>query len=220
MIEGRQWEIIRILAQGNKTPTEIAKIMNISLPGLHSHLVELERAGMIKKADATKGKTRPYTTYTIGQGFVYFAKAMKGSAEQGFIEADENVRAQISIWAIPQKEYHYYIESFWWQLQEYLEDIDAMAVFGSVAKGNARENSDIDVLLLVKKDVKKFEKMFGAIAVGKKGEKAIVMAQVFETNDFKNSLKKGSKFADEVIKSRKTIYDPNELLSGLIQSSA
>lgn len=220
MIKGKQWEIIKILTAGNKTPTDIAKIMKISLPGLHKHLMDLERAGMIQKADATKGKTRPYTTYTIGKGFVYFTKAIGGIAEQGLIEADENVKAQLGIWAIPQKEYHYYIESFWWQAQEFIEDIDAIAVFGSVAKGNARENSDIDVLLLVKKDVKKFEKMFGAIAVGKKGKKAMVMAQVFEINDFNNSLRKGSKFAKEVISNHKTIYDPNEILSGLTQSSA
>ncbi|MFH1066242.1 MAG: nucleotidyltransferase domain-containing protein [Nanoarchaeota archaeon] len=218
MIEGRQWEIIKILAEGDKSPTEIAKIMKISLPGLHKHLMDLERTGLIKKADATKGKTRPYTTYTIGHGFVYFAKAMKGNAEQGFIEADENVKAHLGIWAISQKEYHYYIESLWWQLQEFIGDIDAIAIFGSVAKGNAGEGSDIDVLLLVKKDVKKFEKLFGTIAVGKKGKKIIIMAQVFETNDFKNSLKKGSKFAEEVIKNHKAIYDPDEIL--LTQSSA
>lgn len=220
MIEGRQWEIIRILAKGNKTPTEIARIMNISLPGLHKHLAELERKGMIKKADAIKGKTRPYTAYSIGKGFVYFAQAMKGNAEQGFIEADENVKAQLGIWAIPQKEYHYYIEALWRQLQEFIEDIDAIAIFGSVAKGNAREGSDIDALLLVKKDVNKFERKFGTIAVGKKGGKAMVMAQVFETNDFKNSLKKGSKFAEEVIKSHKVIYDPDEILFSLAQPSA
>ena len=182
--------------------------------------MELERAGMIKKGNSTKGKTRPYTTYTIGTGFLYFAKAMKGNAEQGFIEADENVKAQLSIWAIPQKEYHYYLESFWWQMQEFIEDIDVIAIFGSVAKGNAREGSDIDILLLVKKEVKKFENRFGTIAVGKKGKKAMVMAQVFETNDFKNSLEEGSKFAEEVIKSHKGIYDPNEILPGLTQSSA
>lgn len=220
MFEGRQWEIISILSKGDRTPTEIAKLMKISHPGLHRHLAELERKGMIKKADETKGKTRPYKTYSIGSGFVYFAKAIKGSTEQGFIEADDYVKAQFNIWAIPQKEYHYYIESVWWQLQEFIDDIDAIAVFGSVAKGNARENSDIDVILLVKKDVNKFEKMFGTIAVGKKGKKIIIMAQVFETNDFKNSLKKGSKFAEEVIKNHKTIYDPNEIFSEVTQSSA
>ncbi|MDI6737159.1 MAG: ArsR family transcriptional regulator [Nanoarchaeota archaeon] len=158
MIEGKQWEIIRILAQGNKTPTEIAKILKISLPGLHRHLAGLEREGRIKRADATKGKTRPYTTYTIGNGFIYFAK------------------------------------------------------------GNAREGSDIDILLLVKKDVKKFEKMFGSVAVGKKGKKAMVMAQVFETSDFKNSLKKGSRLAEEIMKCHKAVYDPAGIL--LTQSSA
>ncbi len=215
MITGKRWEIIRILSEGDRTPTEMAKMLKISLPALHKHLVSMESEGLIRKEGIIKGKTRPYATYTLGNGFVYFAKAVKGGAEQGIIEADDDVKLRLNIWSIPQKEYHAYIEAFWWKIQEDISDIDAVAVFGSVAKGNAREGSDIDVILLAKSGAKKLEKKFSATAVGKQGKKAVVMAQVFETEDFRNSLAKCSKFAEEVMKGNKVIYDPLNVFYGL-----
>lgn len=210
-MKGKKWEVIKLLAKGNKTPTELAKLLKISMPSLHKHLIQLEQEKMIAKIGEKKGKTRPYAEYSLGQGFVYFIKALPGEAEQKFLTIDENLKLHLRIWSVPQRRYHYYIESFWWKLQDYLEDIEAVMVYGSVAQGTAKEDSDIDVLLLVKNDVKKYEKLFGAKVIGPKGRGEMVMAQVFETKDFENSLKKGSKFAKEALKNIKVIYDPNKL---------
>lgn len=41
------------------------------------------------------------------------------------------------------------------------------------------------------------------------------MAQVFEVKDFENSLKKGSKFAQEALKGIKVIYDQENTIEKL-----
>lgn len=215
MFEGNQWKIIELLAEGKKTPTELAKLLKISLPSLHKHLTYLEKEKMIVKTEGKKGKTRPYTEYSLGQGFVYFIKALPGEAEQKFLTIDENLKLHLRIWAIPQRKYHYYIESLWWELQDHLENISSVGVYGSVARGDAKEGSDIDVLLLVKKDEKKYEQLFGTKLIGPKGKGEMIMTQVFEVKDFENSLKKGSKFAQEALKDIKMIYDQENTVEKL-----
>lgn len=215
MIAGNRWRIIQLLSEGKKTPTELATLLKISLPSLHEHLTYLEKENMIMRTEGKKGKTRPYTEYSLGQGFVYFIKAMPGEAEQKFMAIDEDLKLHLRVWSIPQKGYHHCIEAFWWELQGHLDSISSMGVYGSVARGDAKEGSDIDILLLVKKDVKKYEKLFGAKLIGPKGKGEMVMAQVFEAKDFENSLKKGSKFAQEVLKEIRIIYDQENIIEKL-----
>lgn len=209
-LNATKWRIIEELSKGNKTPTELAKKLKISLPSIHAQLTGLEKEKIIKKVGKIKGKTRPYAEYSIEEGFVYFIKALPSETEQKFLAVDENLRLHLRIWSVPQKEYHYYIERFWWQIQDYLKDIDAIVVYGSVATGDAREGSDIDILMLVKKNIKKYEKMFSAKMIGTRGKRKMVMCQIFGTDDFENSFKKGSDFAQEVVKNNIVIYDPDK----------
>jgi len=215
MLEGNRWKIIELLSEGKKTQTELASLLKISMPSLHKHITYLENEKMIIKSGEKKGKTRPYAEYSLDQGFVYFIKALPGEAEQKFLKIDENLKLHLRIWSIPQEKYHYYIERFWWGLQDHLENINSIGVYGSVARGDAKEGSDIDILMLVKKDMKKYEKLFGTKLIGPKGKGEMIMAQVFELKDFENSLKKGSKFAQEAIKDIKVIYDQENVIERL-----
>lgn len=203
-INQTQWKIIEELAKGNKTPTELAAALRIKPPSIHLQLKQLEQNKLIQTAGQKKGKTRPYCEYSIGKGFIYFAKALPNETEQKFMKITPLVKLHLQIWAIPQQEYHEYAELLWWRMQKQIQDIDAIIVYGSVANGQAREGSDIDVLLLVNKNQKKYEEKYRALMIKDK----IIMAQVFETDDFANSLKRGSKFAEQVIKNCVIIYDP------------
>lgn len=201
------WEILNELSKGNKTLTELAKHLKITLPSVHAQIKELEREKLVKKVGERRGKTRPYAEYSIGKGFVYFIKVLPNETEQRFLEVDQDLKVHLRIWSVPQTEYHQYIEKFWWQIQNHLEDIDSIIVYGSVARGDARGGSDIDILILAKKNVKKYEKKFSVLRIRSKDKHKIIMTQVFRTEDFENSLKKGSDFATEVLKSSIVIYD-------------
>lgn len=220
-----KWSIVKELSKGNKTPTELAKKLKMTLPSIHAQLKGLEQERLIKKVGEVKGKTRPYAEYSIGEGFVYFIKALPNETEQKFLEVDDDLKIHLNVWSIPQREYHIYVERFlfvllggemWHSLEnKYWENVDAIVVYGSVASGKAEEGSDIDILLLVKKNVEKYEKEFGAVRIEVKGKGKTIMTQVFRTDDFENSLKKGSDFAIEVIKNNVVIYDPDKKFTKL-----
>jgi len=202
-----KWKIIEELSKKNLTPTELSKKLGITLPSLHTQLKELEQKELIKKSGEIKGKTRPYAEYSLGEGFLYFIKVLPNEVEKKLIQIDNNVKLHLRIWSIPQKQYHYYIESIWWKLQDYIDEIDSIILYGSVASGQAKEGSDIDILLLVKKNPEKYEKLFGAKLIGKKEKRKMLMIQAFETKDFSEALKKSSDFAKEIIKNNIILYD-------------
>ena len=146
-----RWRILKLLAENNKTQTELADSLNISMPSVYSQLKYLEEHKLVYREKERKGKTRPFTEYSLGRGFVYFIEAVPNEAKKVYLEVDENIKRHLRIWSVPQKEFHYPIEKFWWDAENYIDDIEFIAVYGSIAKGNAREDSDIDVLIIVKK---------------------------------------------------------------------
>lgn len=214
-LSGTRWRIVRELSKGDLTPTKLAKRLKISLPSIYAQLKQLERENLVKRVEDSKGKTRPYTTYGLGEGFLYFIEAFPGEARKRILRADEDVMVQLRIWSIPQQEYHYYVECFWWELQKHLADIESVVVYGSVARGDTRKGSDIDILLLVNKGVKKYGDKFGAGMVGTREKSKVFMCQVFEAEDFGKSLQLGSQFAAEVVKDGIAIHDPKKYFSRL-----
>lgn len=215
-----KWKIIKELLKGNKTPTKISKKLGMSLPAIHRELTDLEREGIIKKEGKIKGKTRPFFEYSLKE-FIHFIKAFDGEAEEKFLPIDENFKLHFRIWTISQQEFHYYIENFWWSLRNLddFKNIMAVGIFGSVARGDARKNSDIDVLILTKNGTRlpiNEEEAFSALIVSKgKTEAKTVMSKIFEHKDFEISLIKGSRFAKEIIKDIIIIYDPENFLEKL-----
>jgi len=203
LLSKTKWRIIEGLSKGDKSPVELARAMKMSVPTIYLQLVELERMGLISKSDLKNGKTRPFQQYSIGEGFLFFIKAMPNETLNKLIKIDENIKLHFRVWSIPQQEFHQPVEEFYWRLKPKLRKIDTIAVFGSVARGDANEESDIDILLLCDNEFKISPEMVD----GK-----VFTPQVFLTEDFKRSLKEGSKFANEIIKDMIIIYDKKGVL--------
>lgn len=206
MLSQTEWKVVKQLVKKEGSPTELAKKLNFSIQNVDSLLKKLEQKKLVIKK-IKKGKTRPFTVYSLGKGFVYFIEAVPGKAERKFLEVDNNLKIHLNTWSIPQKEFHYYLEDFWWGIKKYWNKIESLVVFGSVAKGEAREGSDIDILILTKREEKGLEKKTKAFLAGTKEENKIVMAQVFTFEEFKKKLEEGSKFAKEILKDGLVIYD-------------
>lgn len=203
LLSKTKWRIIEELSKGDKSPTDLARIMRVSIPSVYLQLVELERMELVKKIGGKSGKTRPYQQYSLGEGFLFFVKAMPNETVMRRIEMNDNIKLHFRIWSLPQQEFHEPVENFLWQLKPKLSNIDSIAVFGSVARGDAKEDSDVDVLILCKKDMK-----IDASMINRK----MFVPQVFVTEDFENSIKRGSKFADEVLRNVIIIYDKEDIL--------
>lgn len=212
-----KWRILELLArEGDRTPTQLAKELSKSMVTVFLQLGGLERAGLVRKVDGGEaGRTRPYTKYSIGKGFVSLASALPGQAGWEILDADENVKTHLRIWSLKNKEYCYYVERFWWLLQDHLDKIDAVAVYGSVARGEAGKESDIDVLIMTDSGAELEKRLASVIVKRPGGGSKLVLCEFYDAEDLKKSLDKGSRFLKEVLADMVIIYDRLGVLEGL-----
>ena len=91
--------------------------------------------------------------------------------------------------------------------RKYEDKIDSIILFGSVARGEAKEDSDIDILVVVKKkNVKDMKEIYG-IAFEVSMEYLLdVSPKVYGMNEISNSLKIGVPFIKEVLKEGVSVY--------------
>ena len=92
-------------------------------------------------------------------------------------------------------------------LRRYEDNIDSIILFGSVARGEAKEDSDIDILVVIKKkNVKDMKEIYG-IAFEVSMEYLLdVSPKVYGMNEISNSLKIGVPFIKEVLKEGVSVY--------------
>lgn len=211
LLSGTRLRVLQLLSDGPMTPSELSKLLDRSLPTTTRHLAYLENFELVKRVGEERGRTRPFVKYALNES-VIFVKVMEGDVGIFSLPLDEYVKMQLRIWSIPQKRFHYYVERFIWHVQDLIPNIDAIAVYGSVARGDAREGSDIDMLILASDEVAGIRKKCEAMVIEKPGDEAkMVMAQVFSPTEFEKALRSGSEFA-EVIEGMLPIYDANGVL--------
>jgi DNA-binding transcriptional ArsR family regulator len=210
--------VLELLAEKPRTPSELSKLLKKSLPTITRHLAYLENFELVKKVGEEKGKTRPYVRYALKETAILI-KVMENDVGIINLTLDEYAKMQLRIWSIPQRKFHYYVERFIWQVQDLIPKMAAIGVYGSVAKGDARDDSDIDILILATDEVEMIKKKCETMVIKKPNEEAkMVMAQVFRPSEFQKALRSGSGFAKEVIEGMLPIYDPNRILAKLEMS--
>lgn len=210
MLSETEWKVVELLAIGAFSPTEIARALKTSIQNANTILIKLEQKKLAART-LKSGKTRPFTQYSLGKGFVYFAQALPGRAERKFMEVDENIKIHLAIWSLPQHEFHYFLEDFWWGIKKHWSKIKCLVVFGSVARGDARRDSDIDILIIPNREEKVLEKRLRAYLAGSKENNKIITCQVFSLPEVKDKLSRGDKLIKEILKEGKAIYDPQDV---------
>jgi predicted nucleotidyltransferase len=128
-------------------------------------------------------------------------------------------RVTLNIWAIPQEAFQPAIEAFWSALRfdddgRYFEDVVAVALYGSVARGHADRDSDIDVLVLTDSESSRaaVSERFGSMRLDVGPRSTIVSAEVFTTNEYRDAIERGSHFLERVRDEQHVIYDPEGVL--------
>jgi predicted nucleotidyltransferase/biotin operon repressor len=221
-ISKTKWKIIDLLSREIKTQAELARELKISLAAISKEIKELLALGLIREVEKRQAKTKPYKCYRLNE-FLYFVGATKEEGiDSKFLAIDDYLRVHLNIWKIPQKEFHYFIENFFFtnicNNKEIFANIESFAVFGSVAKGTATEGSDIDVLIITNDAKQMLNRLGGeSFLVENNFEKKtkIIMLQIFEKDEFLESYKKGSKFVKEILSNMIIVYDKRNFLTNL-----
>jgi predicted nucleotidyltransferase len=205
-------EVLERLTQRDWTPTDLADELDKSTEAVYNHLYELAERGVLTRKQVA-AKTRPKTEYSIGDGFVQYLAVLPGQLKGGTLELDADKRAHLSIWNIPQNEFHPYFEELWCALRD-TDGLEAVAVYGSVARGTAEEDSDID-LLLIAEDEETEDRLtaeYGSLRLTAGDRAKLCMAQVYTRQDYRDSLAHGSDFLHKIQDELHIIYDPRRIL--------
>lgn len=211
-------EVLRKLVERDWSPTDLARELEKSPETVYNHLNDLAEQGVLTKTQEP-AKTRPKTVYSIGRGFIQYIAVLPGQFHEGAVEMTATKEVMFRIWAIPQDEFHPYVERYWWSMVLHddivlHEDVAAVGMFGSVARGDAGEGSDIDILVVTPGDREKatVETVMGSAVLRPDDESRLGMTEVYTEAEFRNSLAHGSDFLTAVMEELHPIYDPGGVL--------
>lgn len=209
-------EVLRKLTEGAWTPTDLAEELGKSRNTVYNHLEELHGRGVLTKRRVA-AKTRPKTEYSIGRGFLQYIAVLPGQYTEKSLSLTPERQAVLRIWAIPQEAFQPFVENYWRQLKgalDYESDITAVAVYGSVARGEADEDSDVDFLVVTDdEEAEKFvSRRFGSLRIEANGKSKIGMTEAYSLEEYRTSLARGSEFLKNVGDELHVVYDPDGVL--------
>jgi predicted nucleotidyltransferase len=92
-------------------------------------------------------------------------------------------------------------------LENYKDKIDSIILFGSVARGEAREDSDVDILVVVKeRDINDMKEIYGiAFEVTMEHSQAISL-KIYAINEVVHRIEIAAPFIKEVLKEGVPVY--------------
>jgi len=210
-------KILQKLTEQDWTPTDLAEELNKSSSSVYNHLNDLHKQGILTK-NKVQAKTRPKTLYSINNGFVQYVAILPGQFAERTVELTDRKEAMFRIWTVPQDEFHPHLEEYWHTLLKLadisFEDIEAVAVYGSVARGTADQDSDIDILLVVDDSdtAEAATDLLGSIRVTTKSGGKICMTEVYSREEYRNSVAHGSDFLESIQDELQIIHDPDQIL--------
>lgn len=211
-------EILQKLTEQAWTPTDLAEELDKSRNTVYNHLEDLAEQGILAKTQVA-AKTRPKTEYSIGDGFMQYIAVLPGQYTEKNHKLTPEKQAVLRIWSVPQEEFHPYIEHYWWTLKNsahvnYRTEIKAVAVYGSVGRGEADNDSDIDFLVITDRTETEetVSKTLGSTRIEAQDGSRICMTETYSMHEYRNSLAHDSSFLENIQDELHIIYDPEKVL--------
>ncbi|KXB00709.1 hypothetical protein AKJ41_03795 [candidate division MSBL1 archaeon SCGC-AAA259O05] len=204
-------QILKKMVERPWAPTDLAKDLGKSPETVYNHLNDLAEMGVLEKSKA-KAKTRPKTVYSIGDGFVQYLAVLPGQFILRTTGVNENKKALLRIWAVPQEGFHPYLEELWRHIRND-EGVRSIAVYGSVARGTADEDSDIDLLMVVEDEAEeRVRNDYESRILEADEDSKLAMAKVFSRSDYIKSRESGSDFLERIREDLHVLHDPEGIL--------
>lgn len=222
MITGTQREIVEILLKGDASATEIAEELDLSLQTIHRHLTSLREDGYVRESGKRSGKTRPYKLYSVEES-AYLFSIFDGKIVERSLDLTEAHKTLFSILQVPQTEFHSVLISYLFSLPSDWKTrrTHSIAVYGSVARGNATEESDID-LLFVTEETKQDDTFADSLIVDNVVEefenRRVVSNKVLTRDEMKEGLELDSQFLRNALEEMIILYDPDDFLKNISEN--
>lgn len=129
-----RWDILKIIIQKPSSPMEISEQLQTTTSFVSQQLKLLEAAGLVKKQKTgafEKGK--PRSLFSISEESLYLIPLAKSAPEKTLIPLSKEHKVIINIWCLANPNIQISIQKFFWQIQDYLERIQAISVYTKTA---------------------------------------------------------------------------------------
>lgn len=222
MITGTRREIVETLLEGDASATEIAEELDLSLQTIHRHLTSLREEGYIRESGKRSGKTRPYKLYSVEKSAYVFSLFDRKIVERS-LDPTEAHETLFSILQVPQVEFHSVLISYLFGLPDDWETrkIHSIAVYGSVARGDATVESDIDLLFITKETEQDdifADSFITDNVIEEFGNRRIVSNKVLTVDEIREGIELDSQFLRNVLSEMIILYDPDNFLKDIRES--
>ena len=115
-----------------------------------------------------------------------------------------------------QEKYQEAVEEFVRRVKgKYKDKIDSIILFGSVARGEAKEDSDVDILVVVKeRNIEDMKEIHGIAFEVSMEHSQDISPKIYAVNEILNRMEIGAPFIKEVLKEGVSLY--GEIRTGKI----
>lgn len=227
MITGTERSVLELLFdRGGHSPTEVADALNVSVQTASRNLRQLADRGLVRAASDSDDH-RGYKVYEPVSFASVFAGIEGALIERTFVPSAEK-RAILSVWQVPQEEFHPALASYLFggiasESQPALDhDVTALAVYGSVARGEAKPDSDVDVLAIaegIDGSETPFNRSFiqdgGPLGFG---SNRVISETWYREDQLIDGLEAGSDFLANALQEAIPLYDPDGVLRNARQN--
>jgi DNA-binding transcriptional ArsR family regulator len=215
MLSGTRRDVLEAVINEPQSATDIAETLDKSVQTISRHLSVLADTGYVREAGTKPGRTRPYTLYEPTEAVRVFGVVDDGNALlDRTIPPSPFHRVVWNVLRVPQPEYHAVV----WaalvsgDLAITDPDVEGAAVSGSVARGDARAESDVDVLYLVGADsdaaADKDATELVAPLLEPAADRVMVSSRVLTASDLQAGLDADSQFIRSAFGEAVIVYDP------------
>lgn len=211
MLDGTRREVFESLVDADRSATELADRLDRSVQTVYDHLESLREMGYIKQVGKRSGKTRPETLYTASEFGQIFA-AFDGELLERNVTLTQTHKTMLSVLRVPQSEFHPLLFSYLFVSPNDWRGVKAIAVYGSVARGDADENSDIDVFHVVENGAEILDADRQALLVETQlqfAPRRLLSPEWFTERELENGREAGSQFLRNVFEEAIALYDPD-----------
>ncbi len=129
MFTEQKWNILKCLAENKYSPLQLAEKLDTTMANISQQLRLLEASKIVKKEKIrNREKGKPRTLFSLNNDYAYLISASDRFADKRLIKVDEHHKSTLRIWFLEDTELQYNLERLYWQVEQNIEDIEAIAV--------------------------------------------------------------------------------------------